>query len=259
MKSASIIRAIQDALSRAWATLGLPLSHDLIQETKEGIVDPEALLVATALFCDEPRVLLDVAVWAWAFEGILIHQKLTSIVRRLPSARRQDINNALKDAELAGLPEKVRRALGAEGPGRAYAEHRLGKLVPAEVVAQRSQMLLNRYLLGASARADIVTTLQLPERPRTGAALAQLLAVNPSTVSRILEDLRICKRLDRKGRFVGDKSNAPGFYISTRSVMHLQDVIDASKVNDPGLRKAMLPNIEEATDGLAWSLSLQVR
>ena len=44
--------------------------------------------------------------------------------------------------------------------------------------------------------------------------------------------------------------NAPGLYLSTASPDRLQSVIDAASVEDAGLRRAMLAEIEDDTDGI---------
>jgi len=242
--------AIEAHLEKGWATLGLPIQSEMVNESKEGILDPEALIVATVLFASDARLLKDVVVWTTAHEGLLIHSKLAACVRSLSQNGLLALQLAKKKVELAALPPKVRQALGQSGGKTSKNLQRALKMAPMSVVSQRAKMVRNRLLFGASARADIITLLQLSERPANGAAMARLLKVNASTVSRVLTDLRDSAHLDKKGRFVLEPLNAPGLYLSTASPARLQSVIDAASVEDAGLRRAMLAELEEDPDGI---------
>jgi len=51
-------------------------------------------------------------------------------------------------------------------------------------------------------------------------------------------------------QFVLKPTNAPGLYVSTASPGRLQSAIDAASVEDEGLRRAMVAELEEETDGI---------
>ena len=70
--------AVEESLTRCWATLGLPLGVSRVEERKEGLVDPEALTVLSLLFCQDPRLLADVAVWLSVNNDLLLHQRSTT-------------------------------------------------------------------------------------------------------------------------------------------------------------------------------------
>ncbi len=248
---------IEHALSRGWATFGIPISADPIIESNEGMIDPEPLIVATAVFVHDPRLLSDVSVWVTAHQSILIHSKLASCVKVLSSIGRRGLELALRTPELSALPQKIRESLGSKGPGSSPSTVRLGRFAPFDLVAQRARMICNRLLYGAQARADIISVLQLPERPTTGKDLARLLGVNPSTVSRILDDLRTCGQLDKRGRFMTAPFKAPGLSLSLLSIENLQNLLDAAAVTDPDLRRAMVSEIDVRDDGIGHQLMTQ--
>ena len=47
MKLRTIHRDIERALTRSWRTLGVPAIEEAVDEKRQGVVDPEALLIAT--------------------------------------------------------------------------------------------------------------------------------------------------------------------------------------------------------------------
>ncbi len=259
MNARTIRRDIERGLSRSWRTLGLPTAEAPVDEGREGVVDVEALLLATLLHVSNPRLLGDVATWVVVYADLLLHQKLSSLVRRLDLEGA--LAGAMRTADLAALPNKTRAALGAlPRSGRSKpATDRTGKLAPRPVVARNSHMIFNRLLFGASARADIITTLQLRDPPRSGAALAKLLAVDGSTVSRVLGDLRACDKIGKDFRFADAEPIGAGFFVSVATLNNLSAIVDAVGVESAELRAAMLPDIDERTDGLGHALLLNGR
>lgn len=252
---------VEEVLTRAWATFGLPLSMDFVDERREGILDPEAVLLSTILYLDEPRVLADVAVWAVAHEDLIIHQKVGALRRRVEASHAVALQRALGTPELRRLPTKMRAALGG-GPShkrRGALAEREAKLAPRDVVSRRSRMLFNRLLYGASARADVITATQLRWRPPTGIALARFVGVDASTVSRIQNDLRSCGMLRKDGSFAARTPAYPGFLVSTATLDHLPSLFDAAQVDDAGLRRAMLPDFDAPEDRLGNALIKQIR
>jgi len=93
--------AIEAHLEKGWATLGLPIQSEMVNESKEGILDPEALIVATVLFASDARLLKDVVVWITTHEGLLIHSKLAACVRSLSRNGLLALQLSTKKAELA--------------------------------------------------------------------------------------------------------------------------------------------------------------
>jgi len=96
MSPSRIRVAIEAHLAKGWATFGLPIQSEMVNESKEGILDPEALIVATVLFASDARLLKDVVVWTTAHEGLLIHSKLAACVPCLRKYAKRWANRVAK-------------------------------------------------------------------------------------------------------------------------------------------------------------------
>jgi len=76
----AITNRANQLLRRAWVNLGLPFYVPMVNEKKEGIIDIEALLLATVLFMGQDRIVTDVPAWIARFQDLINHQKLKSIL-----------------------------------------------------------------------------------------------------------------------------------------------------------------------------------
>ena len=235
-------------LWRAWRTLGIPTAIEPVDEVREGIIDPEALIVLTLHHDPDARMLENVAAWSTANADLLLTQKLAFLMAQKRPSHVSDS----RASELSSLPTKLRKALGIRGSGsprRVFA--RISKLAPRSAIAESSHVLFNRLLYGVSARADIIAAHEIRGLEVSGAELAQLLAIDASTVSRVRKDLRDCGVLDDKGLHIG-KRRFPAYFVSARTVSALPRLLDAARARDPSLRKAMIPSIDRRLDALSY-------
>jgi len=92
-------------------------------------------------------------------------------------------------------------------------------------------------------------------RPNSGRKLADLIAANRSTVSRVLNDLEICGALKPDGRFKGSAPQLAGLFVSAETPGHVAEILDAAQASDADLRRAMLPTIDARLDGLGSRLA----
>src|SRR5688572_5712421 len=104
MSATEIQRALEEAISRCWATLGLPIADVPLSEQEDGLVDVEALLVATLLWGRAPRLLTDSVAWVAENEDLLILQKLSSVAKALAAREATALTKALASPHLAGFP-----------------------------------------------------------------------------------------------------------------------------------------------------------
>ncbi len=245
-----MIELVSRYLWRAWRTLGIPTAIEPVDEVREGIIDPEALIVLTLRYEPDARMLENVAAWSTANADLLLTQKLAFLMaqKRLSASHVSDS----RASELSSLPTKLRKALGIRGSGSPRrVSARISKLAPRSAIAESSHVLFNRLLYGVSARADIIAAHEIRGLDVSGAELAQLLAIDASTVSRVRKDLRDCGVLDDKGLHIG-KRRFPAYFVSARTVSALPRLLDAARARDPSLRKAMIPSIDRRLDALSY-------
>ncbi|MBC7792570.1 MAG: hypothetical protein H7Z43_02595, partial [Clostridia bacterium] len=215
--------------------MGIPNTDAMLDEAREGVVDPEALIVVTLLNGHDPRMLEDMAVWVEANADLLITHKLVTLVSRLESLDR--LESVLKSPELAVLPPKVKAALRIDS-NKKKAKHtmpRVAKFAPRSAVATTSRIVHNRLLFGLSARADIITSQEARVSAESVTSLASLICADRSTAWRIVRDLRDCGALDQDG-CTFSRVRFPGFFISADTVTNLSALLDATYVSDHRLR-----------------------
>jgi hypothetical protein len=257
------VRAVETGLARCWATLGLPLGVEPVDERKDGVIDLEALVVLTLSVQEDVRLWADVVVWLTLNSDLLLQQKLRLLASLLDETRSGALARSTHSPMLARLPTAVSRALGGSGHRLSAPQHDVGnrarKLAPRGEVARRSIMFRNRLLFGASLRADLVSALQCRHRPQTGRGLARLIGASPSTVSRVLDDLGAAGFLRPDRSPVPRGGTFPGFFISAETVRRLQVILDAVGIQDARLRRAALPDVDRASDLLGFRVAALVR
>ena len=125
-------------------------------------------------------------------------------------------------------------------------------------MAARSLFLKNRLLFGAALRADIVSIFQLRRKGFSGRRVADLIGAHPSSVSRVLADLRACRFIAGDGTLVGRHPSYPGLFISAISIRDVPQILDAATASAE-LKRAMLPEIDAAIDRMGSALAATVR
>jgi hypothetical protein len=237
-------------LERAWSTLGLPFAGPPIQEKRHGIIDLEALIAVTLLHGPEARFETDVPAWLRTFEGLVHHQKLKSMVRRMPPKHREALqDHARRSTAFRGAPGAVRQALGIETGGTTERVERAlkgrqAKIAGPDQVASDSLMVFHRLLFGTGFRADVVALTHVKGLAGKGGRLAELLCTHASTVSRILRDLRACGFLDGDNERTQAFEAFPGFFLSTRSLWNLCEILDAEPFRSDRHREETLKGLD---------------
>jgi len=66
----------------AWVTMGIPFDVPMVNEKREGIIDVEALFMATFLFMEQDRIVTDLPAWIIRFKDIINHQKLKTMFHK---------------------------------------------------------------------------------------------------------------------------------------------------------------------------------
>ena len=166
MKSSkTITNRANQTLRRAWVNLGLPFDAPVVNEKKEGIIDVEALLLASILFMEQDRIVTDVPAWIVRFQDLLNHQKLKSMVQASPEKHRMAILKIVKQDSFQTTTSPFRKIFGLQGHPPITVietvESRKGKLNSVEHVARSSIMINNRLLYGTGFRADVITITQI--------------------------------------------------------------------------------------------------
>ncbi len=247
-------------LERAWSTLGLPFAGPPIQEKRHGIIDVEALIAVTLLHGPEARFETDVPAWLRNFEGLFHHQKLKSMVRRMPIRHREALrDHARRSTTFRGAPKAVHQALGIETSGTTdrieqALKPRQAKIAAPDQVARDSLMVFHRLLFGTGFRADVVALTQVKGLAGKGARLAELLCTHASTVSRILRDLRACGFLDGDNERTQAFEAFPGFFLSTRSLWNLCEILDAAQFRSRQHREETLKGLDFKHDEMGRRL-----
>jgi hypothetical protein len=254
--ASAVIASARPLLRRAWATLGLPLAVKPIDERNDGLVDPEALLMATLILPegDCASLGLDVAAWAIGFEHLIGRTRLGVLWSRLPEHRRAVATASAGAGPLRCLPVALLEVIGvAEScdPRIAAAvAARRDKIVDPARVSASATMLRNRLLFGPGARADIATVAGALAGGSSGKLLARLAATSEATVSRILRDLQACGYLAGFRRSVFDRGIPNGLFLSADTPGNLSEVVDASLFGDEALERDALSRLDTRHDGL---------
>lgn len=244
---ASLQKKTKAVIKGAWVTLGFPFDLPMIDEKVEGIIDVEALIMATLLVMEQGRMVTDLPAWLSLFRSLINHQKLKTMFKTMSQEHRTLILENLDQAPFHGTPKSIRNIFNLKKPAtRATYETihmRLKKLNTLENVAQASLMIHNRLLYGTGFRADLITLTHIEGLSMKGTQLAKLLCTNNSTISRILNGLKACRFLDHANERIGHKEPYPGMFISTQSVWNLCEMIDASKFSFEELKRGAFENL----------------
>ena len=184
-------RRVSDA---AWVTLGMPFDSPMIEEKIDGIVDVEALIIATLLVMENDRLVTDLPAWINRFSGLVSFQKLKTLFKGLSISHGKTVLANLGHDYFAQTPKGFRNAFGLQAKGRgAIGEtihRRTQKINSIENVGRFSVMIRNRLIYGTGFRADLITLLHIGNIDLKGTELAKLMCADNSTVSRILNDLK---------------------------------------------------------------------
>ncbi len=235
-------------LRKAWVNLGLPFDVPMVNEKKEGIIDVEALLLATILLMEQDRIVTDLPAWIVRFQDLLNHQKLKSMVQASPEKHRMTILENVKQDSFQATPNPFKKIFGLQGhPPKTVIEtieSRKGKLNSVEHVAQSSIMINNRLLYGTGFRADVITITQIKNLTMNGQRLSELLCTANSTISRILNDLKACQFINQEHERVKNADTFPGILISSHTLRNLYEILDAEKFRSAELKKAAYENLD---------------
>jgi hypothetical protein len=240
-------------LARAWAAMGLPFDVLRIDEAKEGIMDVEALLMATLLVMGKDRMATDLPAWLSHFTDLVNHQKLRSLWTSLPLKHRNKVIGNLRAAPFSCTPVAFKDIFDLSGNptdeegGRIKS--RVSRLNSIEHVAQSSRMIRNRLLYGTGFRADLVTLLQVKNLKLSARQMGKILCAADSTISRVLSDLRACRFLDQHNQMKDDPETLPGIFLSSYSLWNLTELLDAQEFKKKELKAAALASLDLRFDG----------
>jgi len=242
----------------AWVTMGIPFDVPMVNEKREGIIDVEALFMATFLFMEQDRMVTDLPAWIIRFKDIINHQKLKTMFKSCPEKHKRTIFKSLNHDHFGAAPETFKRVFGLKNLSSKEIiqtiERRSSKLNSLNHVAQTSIMLKNRMLYGTGFRADLISVSQIKNTMMSGKQLAALLCTADSTISRIINDLRSCKFLDKDNARVKLRDPYPGMFLSTQTVLNLYEIIDAEEFRSKELKKEAYENISFKNDRFCMQL-----
>ena len=245
-------------LRSAWVTMGIPFDVPMVNEKREGIIDVEALFMATFLFMEQDRIVTDLPAWIIRFKDIINHQKLKSMFKSCPEKHKRTILENLNHDPFGATPGSFKRVFGLKSlPSREMIqtiERRSSKLNSLDHIAQTSIMLKNRLLYGTGFRADLITITQIKNIKMNGKQLATLLCTADSTISRILNDLRSCKFLDQDNERMRLANPYPGMFLSSQTILNLYEIIDAEEFRSKELKKEAYENISFKNDRFCMQL-----
>lgn len=259
----SIVTLKQEAnqlVKRAWVALGIPFDIPLIEEKEEGIIDVEALIIASLQVMGEDRLVTDLSAWINRFSSFINFQKLKNIFRGLSEDYRQIIFANMDNVHFHDTPGMFRNIFGLKaqkaGSNDENVRFRLQKINTIENVARKSLMIKNRLLYGTGFRADMITLTHIEKISMKGTDLAAQLCAYNSTVSRILRDLKACGFLDQDKERLKPFDTYPGMFISVSSVWNLCEMMDATRFSFEELKQGVLENINFKKDAFGKKLSL---
>jgi hypothetical protein len=159
-------KAAIDAAWRQWTALGA--SGGAAPE-RGTILDPEALVLASAVLAAHERRLDDFLLW-WAETGapLLSVQRTRTLLAAMPEGTGEALSAFAASAVAAG-DRRWKRLAGPEG-----LDARPGKGAERPVLTRPSALVLRlRAGFGVSAKADLVALLLGTDRPATVRALAE--------------------------------------------------------------------------------------
>ena len=242
----------------AWVTMGIPFDVPIVNEKREGIIDVEALFMATFLFMEQDRMVTDLPAWIIRFKDIINHQKLKSMFKSCPEKHKRTIFKNLNHDPFGATPESFIRVFGLKNlPSKEIIqtiERRSSKLNSLNHVARTSVMIKNRLLYGTGFRADLISITQIKNIKMNGKQLATLLCTADSTISRILNDLRSCKFLDQDNERIKLANPYPGLFLSSQTILNLYEIIDAEEFRSKELKKEAYENISFKNDRFCMQL-----
>jgi len=242
----------------AWVTMGIPFDVPIVNEKREGIIDVEALFMATFLFMEQDRMVTDLPAWIIRFKDIINHQKLKSMFKSCPEKHKRTIFKNLNHDPFGATPESFKRVFGLKNlPSKEIIqtiERRSSKLNSLNHVARTSVMIKNRLLYGTGFRADLISITQIKNIKMNGKQLATLLCTADSTISRILNDLRSCKFLDQDNERIKLANPYPGMFLSSQTILNLYEIIDAEEFRSKELKKEAYENISFKNDRFCMQL-----
>ena len=243
----------------AWVTLGMPLDSHMIEEKADGIVDVEALIIATLLVMDDDRLATDLPAWVNCFSSLVNFQKLKTIFRGLPEKYRASVLSRLNHACFTAMPKTFRNVFafktGVVGTLDKIVELRTRRINTIENVAQVSLMIKNRLIYGTGFRADLITLTHIENIGMKGTGLANLMCAANSTVSRILNDLKASRFLEKDGERMDPFESYPAMFISVLSVMNLYEMMDATQFSLKELRQGTVENLNFKHDVFGREIS----
>jgi len=238
--------------------MGIPFDVPIVNEKREGIIDVEALFMATFLFMEQDRMITDLPAWIIRFKDIVNHQKLKSMFKSCPEKHKRTIFKNLNHDPFGATPSSFKRAFGLKNiPTKESVqtiERRSSKLNSLNHVARSSVMIKNRLLYGTGFRADLISITQIKNIKLNGKQLATLLCTADSTISRILNDLRSCKFLDQDNERIKLANPYPGMFLSNQTVLNLYEIIDAEEFRSRELKKEAYENISFKNDRFCMQL-----
>jgi len=245
-------------IQSAWVTMGIPFDALMVNEKREGIIDVEALFMATFLFMEQNRIVTDLPAWIIRFKDIINHQKLKSMFKSCPEKHKRTIVNNLNHDPFGATPESFKRVFGLKNiPTKESVqtiERRSLKLNSLNHVARTSVMIKNRLLYGTGFRADLISITKIKNITMNGKQLATLLCTADSTISRILNDLRSCKFLDQHNERIKLANPYPGMFLSSQTILNLYEIIDAEEFRSKELKKEVYENISFKNDRFCMQL-----
>ena len=238
-------------LRRAWAAMGLPFDVKMIDERIEGILDVEAILMATFLTMGRDRSATDVPAWIIRFSDLINHQKLKGLWANLPPKHRKRVLTTL--ALFPEMPKTFRNifALSTSGSKTTIRliETRMNKLDSLEHIAPRSIMIKNRLLYGTGFRADLISLLQVENLKVNARQMSKLLCAADSTISRLLSDLRAGQLLDQNNEMKNREETFPCLFLSSYTILNLLNMIDALEFQSEELKRSAVETLDLRFDG----------
>jgi tetratricopeptide (TPR) repeat protein len=204
-----IERAALDLIWSHWITLGAHVEGMSCRVS----VDPEALILLTAILAPKDLRLIDVMQqWLQHYESIVNVERLKTALKLLPEDNRvtniwADLSKVLRESIPAKSHKRWSKIISLL-EGKSHLDKRIQKvaapspsrkkLQPHPWILARNSLLSFRYVVGVSAKADILYFLSVysvqPKtsgmRPATGAQIAKMLHYDPATTLRALEELK---------------------------------------------------------------------
>lgn len=243
----------------AWVTLGMPFDLTMIEEKGEGIIDVEALIIATLLVMGKDRLVTDLPAWVNRFSNLINFQKLKTIFRGLSEEHRRLILASLNQTHFYSTPRAFSNVFDLStreaGSVDETVSLRASKINTIENVAQMSLMIKNRLLYGTGFRADLITMTHIKSIGMKGTELAEMLCANNSTISRILSDLKACGFLNHDKERIEPFEPYPGVFLSALSVWNLCEMMDTTQFSFEELKKGALENMNFKLDAFGKRIS----